>query len=93
MAAGLPYPTQLHEILMIKEDKNLIILVGSKGYVMCGYLNMAVANRFGDVAVKISGISTIAQAKKTKAAAVSAAAKKLGIYKGQPIKEVLKIIA
>jgi uncharacterized protein YunC (DUF1805 family) len=73
--------------------KNLIVLRGQKGYIMCGYLNLAVAGKFKDQAVKIIGASTINQAIESKVHSCSPAAKKLGIRKGQPIKDVLKIIA
>ncbi len=75
------------------QRKNLIVLRGSKGYVMCGYLNLAVASRFQEVAVKITGVSNLNQALKTKVHSASIPAKKLGIKKGQLIKDVLKIIA
>lgn len=74
-------------------DKSLIILRGDKGYIMCGYLNMKAAEKFKDAAVKITGISTIEQALETKVFSCTHFAKKLGIYQGQPVKEVLKIIA
>ncbi|MFH1398186.1 MAG: DUF1805 domain-containing protein [Candidatus Omnitrophota bacterium] len=74
-------------------SKNLILFLGSKGYVMCGYLNMRSADKFKDAAVKITGVSTINESLKADAGSLSREAKKLGIYKGQPIKEVLKIIA
>ncbi|MCK5288769.1 MAG: DUF1805 domain-containing protein [Candidatus Omnitrophica bacterium] len=73
-------------------DKNLIVLKGSKGYIMCGYLNMKVANKFKDIGIKIVGVSTIEQAIKTKVNSMTYTAKKIGIYKGQEIKDVLKII-
>ncbi len=73
--------------------KNLIVLKGSKGYVMCGYLNMKAANAFKEVAVKITGVNTIKDALKSKAAAVSVAARGVGLRKNQPIRDVLKIIA
>ena len=74
-------------------SKNLIVLRGSKGYVMCGYLNMKAANSFKEVAVKITGAATIKDALKSKAAAVSVAARGIGLRRNQPIKDVLKIIA
>lgn len=74
-------------------SKNLVLLRASKGYVMCGYLNLAAAEKFKDVAIKITGVSTIKDALSTKVFACTASAKRLGIRKGQPIKEVLKIIA
>ena len=73
--------------------KNLIVLKGSRGYVMCGYLDMASAERFGDVAVKITGVSTIDDALGARAAACSAAAKKIGISERQTVQDVLKAIA
>jgi uncharacterized protein YunC (DUF1805 family) len=82
------------EAILIKLlSKNLIILKGSKGYIMCGYLNLKVANKFGDAAAKIVKVSTIKDALKTKIESASNKAKKLGIYKGQAVKDALKIIA
>ena len=64
-----------------------------KGYVMCGYLNISVANKFKDVAIKITGVSNIEEALKARVHSFTTAAKKIGIYKNQSIKEVLKIIS
>ena len=74
-------------------SKNLIVLKGSKGYCMCGYLNLSAANKFKDAAVKITGVSTIPEALRASVSSCTSFAGKLGVYKGQPIKEVLKIIA
>ncbi|HIE35786.1 MAG TPA: DUF1805 domain-containing protein [Candidatus Omnitrophica bacterium] len=77
------------EAILIKLlSKNLIILKGSSGY-----LNLKVANKFGDAAVKIVKVSTIKDALKTKIESASNKAKKLGIYKGRAVKDALKIIA
>lgn len=73
--------------------KNFILLRGSKGYIMCGYLDLKAAEKFNDAAVKITGVSTIAQALKAKAHSCTSAARKLRIHKGQPVKEILEIIA
>jgi len=82
------------EALLIRLlSRNLVILKGSKGYVMCGYLNLKTAEKFKEVAVKIIGVSTIEQALNAKVSACTYPAKRLGIYKGQPIKKVLEIIA
>jgi len=82
------------EAIVVKlQSKNLILLRGTCGYVMCGYLNMKAAERFKDVAVKITGISTIEEALKTSVHSCTSSARKSGIYKGQPIREVVKIIA
>ncbi len=73
--------------------KNLILLKGSRGYIMCGYLNLNAARKFREAAVKITGINTIDEALKANVHSCSPAAAKLGIAKGQPVKAVLKIIA
>ncbi len=74
-------------------EKNLIVLRGEKGYVMCGYLNLSVAGKFKDVAVKIVKVATIEAALKADVHSCTRNARKLGIYLGQPISEVIKIIA
>jgi uncharacterized protein YunC (DUF1805 family) len=82
------------EALMIKfQTKNLIVFNGKNGYCMCGYLNLKAAARFNDVAVKITGVSTIDDALKAQVHSCTTGARALGIKKGQPIREVLDIIA
>jgi len=82
------------ETLCMKlQEKNLIVLRGAKGYIMCGYLNMDAANKFNEVAVKITGVATIDEALKASAAEASVAAAALGIKPGQPVKEILGLIA
>lgn len=73
-------------------SKNFILLKGRKGYIMCGYLDLAAAEKFGDAAVRITGVSTIAQALKATVSSCTTHAKKLGIKKGQPVKEVLHLL-
>jgi len=83
----------IEAILINLQSKNLILLKGSRGYAMCGYLNLKAAEKFKDAAIKITGISTIEEALKTSVHSCTGSARKLGINKGQPIKEALKIIA
>lgn len=73
--------------------KSLIVLRGLKGYIMCGYLNLKTAEKFRDAAVKITGVSTIEDALRADVAACTSAARKLGIAKGEKIREVIKKIA
>jgi uncharacterized protein YunC (DUF1805 family) len=80
-------------ILFNLSAKNLIVLKGRKGYVMCGYLNLKAAEKFKDAAVKITGVSTIAEALKARVYSATREARRLGIYKGQLIKETLAILA
>ncbi len=84
---------KVQKLRMRLAGKYLIVLRGRKGYVMCGYLNLEAAEKFGDVAVRIVKVSTLRDALKATVESCTAAARQRGIYPGQPIKEVLAIIA
>lgn len=75
------------------KSKNLIVLRGRYGYVMCGYLDLKVAEKFNDVAVKIAGVKNLNDALRASVHSCTSPARKLGIKKGQPIKDVLEKIA
>lgn len=75
------------------QSKNFVLLRGKIGYIMCGYLDLKIAEKFNDVAVRIEGVASIPDALKSQVRSCTSQAKKLGIYPGQPVKEVLKIIA
>ena len=86
--------SRIVEMLLLKlADKNLIVLRGSRGYIMCGYLNLRVAEKSRDVAVKITGVSTIEDALGAAVHSCTRRARSLGIHKGQKIRDVLRIIA
>jgi len=72
--------------------KNLIVIKGRRGYVMRGYLDLKTADKFNEAAVIVSGVSTISDMIKGRVFNLSSEAKKLGIYKNQPIRDVLEII-
>jgi len=74
-------------------SKNLIVLRGSNGYVMCGYLDLTIAEKFQDAAVRVTGVSSIEEALEARVDSCTGLAEKLGIHKGQPIQEVLPLIA
>jgi uncharacterized protein YunC (DUF1805 family) len=57
---------------------------------MCGYLNLKVAEKCKDVAIKITGVSSIQEALKAKVHSSTSVAQRLGMVKGKPIKEILK---
>ncbi|MCX5715639.1 MAG: DUF1805 domain-containing protein [Candidatus Omnitrophica bacterium] len=74
-------------------SKALILLRGTRGYVMCGYLNLRAAEKCKDAAVKITGVSNIEEALKAQVHSCTSAARRLGVKKGQPVKAVLRLIA
>ncbi len=67
----------------------LLVIRAKKGFVMCGYLNMDVANKLGDMAVRVTGVKSFEDVLNAKAVDVSEAAKKLGITVGMTGKEAL----
>lgn len=73
--------------------RNLIVLRGSKGYVMCGYLDMKTAEKFKEAAIKIVKVSTIKEALEADVYASSIQAKKLGVEPGDTVRDALKLIA
>ena len=74
-------------------SKSLILLKGKKGYIMCGYLDLKAAQKFGDAAVKITSVSDIAGALEAKVYSLTSQAKRLGISKGEKVKDILCKIA
>ena len=80
-------------ILFKLASKNLIVIRGRRGYIMCGYLDLKTGAKFKEAAVKIAGVTTIADALKAHVHSATGEAKRLGIHKGQAVKEVLEIIA
>ncbi len=71
------------------EHAPLLVIRAKKGFVMCGYLNIEVANKLGDAAVRVTGVRTFEDVLNAKAVDVSEAAKKLGITIGMPAREAL----
>lgn len=61
---------------------SLVMVVGSKGYLMCGYLNLETAEKLGDCAAIITGVKTIEDLLKAPVVSLTSRAKKAGIRKG-----------
>ncbi len=75
---------------MDMEHAPLLVIRAGCGFVMCGYLNMDVANKMGDVAVRVTGVKSFEDVLNAKAVEVSEAAKRLGITDGMPAREALE---
>ena len=70
----------------------LIIIQAKQGYVMCGYLNMDIANKLGDIAGKVTGVKSFNDVLKTKIIEVSENAKKVGLFEGMNAKAFLNML-
>lgn len=67
----------------------LLLIKGEKGFIMCGYLNMEVAEKLGAAAATVSGVNSFADVLNAEIKASTSKAKKLGVEPGKIVKEVL----
>ncbi|RLI95580.1 MAG: DUF1805 domain-containing protein [Candidatus Altiarchaeales archaeon] len=74
-------------------NKNLVLIIGKKGFIMCGYLDIETAERFDDVACIVTDVSTVDDILNAKIKAVTSNARSLGIREGMSGREALKIIS
>lgn len=74
------------------EHAPLLVIKANKGFVMCGYLNMDVANKMNDVAVRVTGVNNFDDVLNAKAVDVSKAAQDIGITVGMSAKEALEMM-
>jgi uncharacterized protein YunC (DUF1805 family) len=68
----------------------LLVARGDLGFVMCGYLNVAAADKFGQAAAVVRGVKTLDELLAKPVAEVSAAAAKLGVAPGMTGREALR---
>ena len=71
---------------------SLLVVKASRGFVMCGYLDMLTAEKLGDVAVRVSGVSTINEMLVAEVKAVTPKAQELGITVGMKAKDALELM-
>jgi uncharacterized protein YunC (DUF1805 family) len=78
--------------LGIKIDLNvapILLVKATRGFVMCGYLNMEAAEKLGDVAARVSGVSTFEDVLNAKVQQATTKAKGLGVREGMTGREAL----
>ncbi len=67
----------------------LLIIKGEKGFIMCGYLNIDVAEKLGAAAATVSGVNSFTDVLNAEIKASTSKAKKLGVEPGKVVKEVI----
>ena len=70
----------------------LLIIQVKQGYVMCGYLNMAAANKLGDKAGRVTGVKTFEDVLNAKIVEVSDQARQQGLNEGMSGKDFLNAL-
>lgn len=74
----------------IPTNNTFVLMIGAEnGFIGCGYINVEVANRVGDVCAIVTGVKTPDDMLSAKVIAASNAAAKLGIKEGMTGKEAL----
>jgi uncharacterized protein YunC (DUF1805 family) len=68
----------------------LLVAQGSKGFIMCGYLDINTANRLGHAAAVVRGVMSIDELLDKAVSDVSEAAKKLGVASGMSGRQALQ---
>lgn len=73
-------------------EKTLVLIVGEKGYLACGYWNLETAEKFNDCCAIITGVKTVEEMLEKKVVVVSKKAKEVGINIGISGREALQKI-
>ncbi|MGC8997960.1 MAG: YunC family protein [Candidatus Bathyarchaeia archaeon] len=73
----------------LPESPPLILILAEKGFVMCGFLNIEVAERWGVVAAMVSGVKTFEDILNAEVKAATSKAKGMGVQPGMRGAEAL----
>ncbi len=84
MATGLEIPLP---------EANLVIALGKKGYLMCGYLNLDACEKFKGCAAVVRGVTNIKEMLSSSVSAATAGAARLGVKVGMSGLQALKKLA
>ena len=72
------------------EGAPLLLIIAPKGYVMCGYLNLETAEKFGQVAAIVTGVKSFDDVLSAKVVKLTMKAKELEIKEGMVGRDALK---
>lgn len=71
----------------------LLLIKGGKGFVMCGYLNLEVADGLGAAAAVVSGVNSFDDVLNAKIKVSTSKAKLLGLEPGKVVRKVIGRLA
>lgn len=71
----------------------LLLVKGDKGFVMCGYLNIDVAEGLGAAAAVVSGVSSLDDVLNAEIRSATTKAKALGLEPGKVVRDVIGALA
>ncbi len=70
----------------------LLILRGRKGFIMCGYLDIRVAEKLGLIAARVVGVESIEEMLEKEIVEATEKARSVGIREGMKVRKALKHI-
>ena len=76
----------------LPDSPPLLLIMGEKGFVMCGFLNVESAEKLGVTAAVVSGVKTFDDVLNGQVKAVTSKAKNLGIEVGMKGADALKLV-
>ena len=77
----------------LPDSPPLLLMVGEKGFIMCGYLNVEVAERLQVAAAMVSGVRSYQDVLEAEIKAATSKAREMGISLGMKGREALKKLA
>jgi uncharacterized protein YunC (DUF1805 family) len=76
----------------LPDSPPLVAIIGERGFVMCGFLNIEAAEKLGVAAVTVSGVKTFNEVLKAEVKAVTSKAETRGIRRGMKGHEALRLL-
>lgn len=76
----------------LPDSPPLVAIIGEKGFVMCGFLNMEAAERLKVTAAMVSGVNTFEDILQTRIKAATSKAQALGIKPGIKAADALRTL-
>ena len=77
----------------LPDSPPLLLMVGEKGFIMCGYLNVEVAERLQVAAAMVSGVKSFQDVLEAEIKAATSKAREMGINLDMKGREALKKLA
>jgi len=76
----------------LPDSPPLVLVIGEKGFVMCGFLNVDAAEKLGVTAAMVSGVKTFDDVLDATVKEVTSKAKMEGIKQGMKGREALELL-
>ena len=75
--------------IQLPNSPPLVLLIGEKGFVMCGYLNIEAAERAGAMAARVVGVRSVEDVLDKEIVEVTSKARENGLAPGRRVRDVL----